>query len=212
MTGGRSARTSRAARALRIAATAAGWLAAAARADGLPSTATAASAPPDAPDAPDAPARPGETGGSAETGGSGGSAQRAGRRLHGSVGAGGALLLTGDRGDHARLELAVDCKLGGRYGALAAWRAPDEDHRGLVTLGLIFEAGAARPRLVLDLHADVGADLDAGAPLAGGGLRATLGLAGPLGIVVDSGGYVVLDGLANTRLQLQGSALLAVRW
>jgi hypothetical protein len=76
----------------------------------------------------------------------------------------------------------------------------------------VFEAAAARPRLVLDLHADLGADLDARAPLAGGGLRTTLQLVGPLGVVVDSGAYLVIDGIERTRLQLQSSALLAVRW
>jgi hypothetical protein len=135
-----------------------------------------------------------------------------GRRVHGSVGAGGALLLTGDGGDRARLEVAADLKLGGRFGALAAWRAFDEGRRGLVTAGVVLEGAAARPRLVLDLHADLGADLDAGAPLAGAGIRTTLQLVGPLGAVLDSGGYLVLDGIERTRLQLQSSLLLAVRW
>jgi hypothetical protein len=137
---------------------------------------------------------------------------RSGRRFHGSVGAGGALLLTGDGGDRLRLDIAVDAKLGGRYGALLAWRALDEGRWGILTAGLVFEAGAARPRLVLDLHADLGADLDVRAPLAGGGIRTTLGIVGPLGVVLDSGAYLVLDGLDGTRLQLQSSALVAVRW
>jgi len=134
--------------------------------------------------------------------------------VHGSVGVGGALLLTGDRGDRARLELAADVKLGGRFGVLAAWRAsdPSEKRRGLVTAGVVFEAGAARPRLVLDLHADVGADLDARAPVIGGGIRTTLTIAGPLGVVLDAGAYLVIDGFDDTRLQLQSSALLAVCW
>lgn len=137
---------------------------------------------------------------------------RPGRRFHGSVGAGGALLLTGADGDHARLEIAADGKLGGRYGALLAWRGLDDGRRGLATAGLVFEAGAARPRLVLDLHVDLGADLDARAPLAGGGVRTTLGIAGPLGVIFDSGAYLVIDGLDGTRLQLQSSALVGVRW
>jgi hypothetical protein len=131
---------------------------------------------------------------------------------HGSIAAGGALLLTGDRGDRLRGELSADCKRGRRLGVLAAWRAPDEGHRGLVTAGLTFEGGAARPRLVLTLHADLGIDLDAGAPLAGGGIRTTLGLVGALGVVLDAGGYLVIDGVAETRLQLQSSTSLAVRW
>jgi hypothetical protein len=136
------------------------------------------------------------------------------RRIHGSAGAGGALLFTGDRGDRARAELAVDVKLGGRFGVLAAWRAHDlaEERYGLVTAGVVFEAGAARPRLVLDLHADAGAELDARAPVIGGGIRTTLAITGPLGVVLDAGAYLVLDGFDDTRLQLQSSALLAVRW
>jgi hypothetical protein len=134
------------------------------------------------------------------------------RRIHGSAGAGGALLLTGGRGDRGRLDAAIDVKLRGRFGVLAAWRAFDDAHRGLVTAGLVYEAAAARPRLVLDLYAVLGADLDAEAPLAGGGLRTTLRIAGPVGIVLDTGGHLVIDGIADTRLQLQTSALVAVRW
>ena len=134
------------------------------------------------------------------------------RRIHGSAGMGGALLGTGDRGDRARLDAAADLKLGGRFGALAAWRAFDDRLRGLLMAGLVYEAGAARPRLVLDLHAELGADLDARAPLAGGGIRTTLAIAGPLGLVFDSGAYLVIDGLDGTRLQLQTAALLAARW
>jgi hypothetical protein len=136
----------------------------------------------------------------------------AGRRFHGSAGAGGALLLTGGRGDRARLDAAIDLKLRGRFGVLAAWRALDQEHRGLVTAGLVYEGAAARPRLVVDLHADLGADLDAGAPLAGGGIRTSLQIAGPLGVVVDAGAYLVIDGIERTRLQLQSSLLVAVRW
>ncbi|HWU88884.1 MAG TPA: hypothetical protein VN253_16575, partial [Kofleriaceae bacterium] len=83
---------------------------------------------------------------------------------------------------------------------------------GLVCAGLVYEAASSRPRLVLDLHAELGADLDIAAPLAGGGVRATIAVAGPLGVVVDSGGYLVIDGIAETRLQLQTAALIAARW
>jgi hypothetical protein len=134
------------------------------------------------------------------------------RRIHGSIGAGGAVLLTGGRGDRGRFDAAIDVKLRGRFGALAAWRAFDDAHRGLLTAGLVYEAAAARPRLVLDLYAVLGADLDAAAPVAGGGLRTTLALAGPIGVVLDAGGHLVIDGIAETRLQLQSSALFSVRW
>jgi len=134
------------------------------------------------------------------------------RRYHGSLGAGGALLLTGDGGDRLRRDVAADVKLAGRYGVLAAWRAADADHRGLLIAGLVFEGAAARPRLVIDLHADLGADLDARAPLVGGGIRTTLQLAGPLGVVFDGGAHLVIDGIDGTRLQIAGTTLLALRW
>lgn len=134
------------------------------------------------------------------------------RRTHGSAGGGGALLLTGERGDRTRFDVAVDLKLGGRFGAGLAWRAFDAEHRGLVLGGLVFEAGAARPRLVIDLHADLGADLDSRAPVAGGGVRTTIALVGPLGIALDLGAYLVIDGLDDTRLQIQSNALAVLRW
>jgi hypothetical protein len=134
------------------------------------------------------------------------------RPLHGSVGIGGTLIATGSRGDRFRLEAAFDLELRSRYGFVVAWRAFDDDHHGLVTGGLNFEAGAARPRLVIDLHVDVGVDLDERAPLAGGGIRTTLGIVGPTALVFDGGGYLVIDGLHNTRFQLQSALLLAARW
>lgn len=134
------------------------------------------------------------------------------RPFHGSIGVGGALLLTGERGDRQRAEIAFDVKPRSRFGVIAAWRAFDEDHDGLVTAGILYEGAAARPRLVLDLHAELGFDLDARAPLAGGGIRSTLTIIGPLGIALDSGAYLVIDGIDETRLQLQTSALVVGRW
>ncbi len=95
---------------------------------------------------------------------------------------------------------------------LLAWRAFDDVHRGLVTAGLAFEAGASRPRLVIDLHADVGVDLDQRAPLIGGGLRTTIGIIGPLAIVYDGGAYLILDGFDDSRFQLMSTLLVAARW
>ena len=78
--------------------------------------------------------------------------------------------------------------------------------------GVVFEAAAARPRLVLDLHGQVGFDLDTRDPVLGGGLRTTVGVIGPLAVVLDSGLYLVIDGLEDSRIQLQSSALVAYRW
>lgn len=131
---------------------------------------------------------------------------------HGSVGAGGVLVLTGGGGDRVRGEVAAELKVAGRYGVVAAWRAFDAERRGLVMAGVVYEAAAARPRLVIDLHADAGVDLDARAPLVGGGIRTTLAIAGPLGVALDAGAYLVIDGVDDSRLQLQSSTLLVVRW
>ena len=134
------------------------------------------------------------------------------RPIHGSVSLGGALLATGDLGDRSRLELEIDVEPHSRFGALLALRAFDEDHHGLVCAGLVYEPGAARPTLVVDLHADLGADLDQHAPLAGGGIRTTIGLYGPVGIALVSGGYLVIDGVDRTRLVLSLGAAAVAKW
>ena len=134
------------------------------------------------------------------------------RGLHGSAGVGGTVISTGARGDRWRLEATFDLKVYSRYGFVVGWRAFDDTHRGLVTAGLVYEGAASRPRLVLDMHADIGVDLDERAPLVGGGLRTTVGIIGPFGVVLDGGGYLVIDGADNTRLQLQTALMLAARW
>ena len=140
------------------------------------------------------------------------STAHADRAWHGSVGVGGSLLLTGDGGDRLRLDVAVDLKPGSRYGIGLGWRAFDGERKGLVTAGVVYEGAAARPRLVLDLHADAGLDLDRTAPVIGGGVRTTLTVLGPLGVVLDAGAYLVLDGIDASRLQLQTTLLVAARW
>lgn len=134
------------------------------------------------------------------------------RGLHGSAGVGGTLVMTGARGDRFRLDMTFDLKPRGRYGFVLGWRAFDEDHKGLVTGGLVFEGAASRPRLVLDLHADLGFDVDARRPLVGGGIRTTLMIVGPFGVVLDTGAYLVMDGVDDSRLQLQGATLFGARW
>jgi hypothetical protein len=134
------------------------------------------------------------------------------RGVHGSLGAGGSLLLAGHEGDRLRTDLQLDLEPHSRYGGSLAWRWFDQDHRGAVTAGLVFEAAAARPRLVVDLHVDLGADLDQRAPVLGGGLRNTLTIVGPLGIALDAGAYLVLDGTERSRLVVATNALLVARW
>ena len=140
----------------------------------------------------------------------------ASRPWHGSIGVGGSSLLTGAQGDRQRIDIAIDLKPRSRFGLSLAWRAiepRDNDHHdGLIIAGVIYEGAAARPRLVLDLHGDAGFDLDARRPLIGAGVRTTLTIIGPLGVVLDSGAYLVLDGIDDIRLQLMGSTLLVGRF
>ena len=138
------------------------------------------------------------------------------RPVHGLVGLGGSLLLTGrDGGPPNRADAELELKPGGafdRLGGFVALRAFDAHHAGLLCAGVVFEAAAARPRVVLDLHAELGVDLDVHAPLAGGGLRTTVGIVGPLAVLLDSGAYLVIDGVDRTRVVISSGALLAVRW
>ncbi|MBA3394806.1 MAG: hypothetical protein H0T89_19320 [Deltaproteobacteria bacterium] len=136
------------------------------------------------------------------------------RPLHGSAGVGGTFVLTGSQGDRTRADVAIDIKPWNRFGGLVAWRAFDEERRGLVVVGLVYEAAAARPRLVLDLIVQAGADLDAEAPVIGGSIRSTLTIIGPLGLALETTAYLVYDGIAAdaTRLQIQSNALVVVSW
>jgi len=142
-------------------------------------------------------------------------AEEARRPFHGSVGVGGSFVVAGAQGDRHRIDLALDFKPS-RYGFTLAWRAIEprdfDHHDGLLMAGIVYEGAAARPRLVLDLHGDVGVDLDARAPLIGGGVRTTLTIVGPLGVVLDSGVYLVIDGIDDSRLHVQGTTLLVGRW
>jgi len=134
------------------------------------------------------------------------------RPIHGSVGGGGMLLWTGHDNDRFRFEVEFDIEPRSRLGAFVAWRAFDPDHKGLLLAGGVLEAGAARPRLVVDLHGDVGVDLDLIAPVVGGGIRTTIMIWGPLGVALDSGAYVVIDGVDNVRVVLGTSLSPVVRW
>ena len=134
------------------------------------------------------------------------------RPVHGSIGGGGMFLLTGHGDDRHRFELELDIEPASRFGGLLAWRGFDDKHNGLLLAGLVYEGAASRPRLVVDLHADVGADLDARAPVVGGGARTTIAIWRFIGIGLDSGAYLVIDGVDDTRLVLGSSASLVVRW
>lgn len=124
------------------------------------------------------------------------------RPIHGSIGGGSALVITGADNDHNRFELEADLEPHSRWGALIAWRQFSGNHSGMVAAGVIYEAGAARPRLVLDFHGDAGFDLDQRAPMVGGGLRTVIEIYGPFGVALETGGYLVIDGVDNTSFKL----------
>jgi hypothetical protein len=48
--------------------------------------------------------------------------------------------------------------------------------------------------------------------MVGGGLRTVIAIVGPLGVALDTGGYLVIDGVDNTRLQLATGASLVARF
>ena len=124
-------------------------------------------------------------------------------RAHGSVGAGGQLAFGGpDRtGGAAALDVLPGGRLG-RWGLTAAVRAVPYQpfgERGLATLGVIREVAAARPRLVLLLHGDVGFTWGPPAPAIGGGVKTCLGVAGPFGLAFDTSFHLVVRGVDGTH-------------
>jgi hypothetical protein len=75
-------------------------------------------------------------------------------------------------------------------------------------------AAASRPRLVLSLHADVGATISDYDPVVGGGIETHFWIwpkrLGPLALVLDTTAHLVIDGAEDTRLVLAGATRLAI--
>ncbi|HEY4238708.1 MAG TPA: hypothetical protein VGM88_02790 [Kofleriaceae bacterium] len=132
------------------------------------------------------------------------------RPAHGSIAAGGEFLLTGDEGARQRAFASIEFEpAGSRAGGVLSLHGFDAHHGGIATAGFVFEAAAARPRLAIDLHADLGLDLDRVRPAAGGGVRATVGIVGPLGVVLEANALAVIDGTDHSRFELTTVAALA---
>ncbi len=142
-----------------------------------------------------------------------------------SIGAGSAFLLTGEEdAGRQRLDGHLDIMPGGswgRFGMIGAIRqVPFEPFASdaLVTLGVRYEAAAARPRLVLSLHADLGATRSSGswpgAPAAGGGIETHFWIwpkkLGPLALVSDVTAHLVVDGTDHTRLVIAAATRLSL--
>lgn len=139
------------------------------------------------------------------------------RPLHLALGAGGSFLLTGSEGlGRARLDAHLDVLPGGpfgRHGLTAALRhvTPDGEH-ALATLGVLFEAAAARPRLVITLHADLGTRVREPAAVLGGGIQTHLRLLPrvPLALVLDTTAHLVTRTPRDTHLALASALRISL--
>ena len=81
----------------------------------------------------------------------------------------------------------------GRYGLRAEWRGYRDREQGSVLLGLLYEAGAARPQLALKLVAEAGLSADK-RPILGAGIEWSLWALGPVGISTLTDLQIVVDG------------------
>lgn len=125
-------------------------------------------------------------------------AARPGFHFSATAGWYGALTGPSPHGPAAELEI-LPGGIFGHLGAGAYYRGHERLERGLVALGLVYEVGAARPRLTMSLHADVGYDLASELPVVGAGVRSCLGVTGPLVVSSDLTAHMFLDGI-DSRL------------
>jgi hypothetical protein len=135
------------------------------------------------------------------------------RPFHGSIAAGSALVFgSANRGAAAA---AIDIVPGGALGTWGVTLAVRDvgyspfAHHGMATIGIVREAAAARPLLVINLHGDVGVAWgDKTLPVIGGGIKTDLAFVGPLGIALDTTIHLEVDGVDGTHLVL-GFGLMA---
>jgi hypothetical protein len=143
--------------------------------------------------------------------------------FHLSFGAGGALWLTGTAGEpRNRADVHLDVMPGGRLGpwgvtfAMRGLTYSPFAHDGLATIGVHYQAAAARPRLAVAVQGDVGLAIAARARAIGGGIETHLWLwpkrLGPLALVFDVTSHLVIDGVDDTRLVIAAATRLALAW
>jgi hypothetical protein len=131
------------------------------------------------------------------------------RSMHIGVSVGGYAATTGP----ARWGPSVFAELspGGwldHFGARIEARGFEGFGDGWLAAGVVYEAAAARPRLVLSLHGEAGWTYgEAICPVAGGGGHVALFVAGPLAVGVDATATLVYAGVDST-LALAASAVL----
>ena len=134
------------------------------------------------------------------------------RNFYWSIGAGWVTRLTGPDGGPS---LEAEVYPGGRFGRVgftAYFRGQlelDGLDIGLITAGLTYEAAASRPKLTLNMHAEVGFTYGESFPVVGVGVKTQLWIKGPFAVAINSTGHMLLDG-TDSRLQLGTSLLIAI--
>jgi hypothetical protein len=134
------------------------------------------------------------------------------RSLHYGVGLGGFTAITGaaDYGPVLEAEVYPGAGLG-RWGIRGeVWGFEDSDS-GRASLGVTFEGAAARPRLQLALHGDVGLSFPDHLPTVGGGVQSQLWIYGPIALGLDGGAVLIYDGL-DSVLVIASSMTLRLGW
>ncbi len=141
-----------------------------------------------------------------------GAEEAARRQPHYAVGLGGFTAITGaaDYGPVLEVEVYPGASLG-RYGIRGElWGFEDSDG-GRAALGVTFEAAAARPRLQLALHGDVGLRFPDHLPTVGGGVQSQLWIYGPIALGLDGGAVLIYDGL-DSVLVIASVVTLRLAW
>lgn len=99
----------------------------------------------------------------------------------------------------------------GRYGLRGEVSGFEQSDAGRAALGVTFEAAAARPRLQLALHGDVGLTFPAHLPTIGGGVQVQLWVYGPVALGVDGGAVLIYDGI-DSLLAMASTTTLRLAW
>ncbi len=121
-------------------------------------------------------------------------------RVHWGASLGWFGALTGPlaHGPAAEVEIFPGGRLGD-FGVGVSYRGDKVLGPGLMTVGVVYQAGASRPTLVMSMRADIGYDTASRRPVAGAGVRIQLAVSGPLSLASNVGGHLFLDGI-DTRL------------
>ena len=133
------------------------------------------------------------------------------RPAHGGFGGGSYLGLTG--AEWGPIGVADYYPGGGfgRFGLRGELRGYEGLEHGHAVAGVVYEAAAARPRLLISLHAGVGLSWTEVRPLVAGGIETQLWVLGPLSLVSGTDLVLRIDGI-DTALAISGTLQLRLAW